>query len=229
MIDQIKPFTMFAHCEVVYDGRASSTLEPGNYLIIYKPDQSLSIHGACFAKPLNYQNGGTKLEEFKSGATFDDMWTNLFTKRPKSIIVAKNKLETIIIGIHAIVHSQVIEGWTDAKIKLTRSERDLVNQVFNRLDEYFPGIDISLAELEASTPYGNVDILLIDTSGIRYVVEAKRKIVSVAGCGQVARYANYYTGIGLTVKQFVVGPSISRNAIDYCAQNGQTWVQATFD
>ena len=36
-----KPWAMFANCEVLYDGRASSTLERGNYLIVYKRDRSV--------------------------------------------------------------------------------------------------------------------------------------------------------------------------------------------
>jgi RecB family endonuclease NucS len=54
-------FVIYAECDIIYNGRGYSTLERGNYLIIYKDDASLSIHGSTKVLPRNYQSEGTKL------------------------------------------------------------------------------------------------------------------------------------------------------------------------
>lgn len=224
----LQAFTLFARSEVFYNGRATSTLEAGNYLIVHKPDASISVHGASFSKPLNYQNGSSKVEIIEDATVLDDMGVNLFSERPAFVIRAENKGEVLYVGIHK-VHSNVIhEGWDDNKIRLTRSERDLVNQIFNNLDTYFPEVDLVLAELEAPTPYGSVDLLMLDTSGTRHIVEVKRKVVSVAGCGQLSRYANYYSSLGFKIRQYVAAPGISRNAQGYCDNNDQEFVLVDF-
>lgn len=221
-------FSLFASAEVFYNGRATSTLQVGNYLIIHKPDASLSIHGASFSKPLNYQNGSSKVEIIKDEIVLEDMGANLFSATPLFVIRAENKGEVLYVAVHEVYSDVRHEGWSDHKIVLTRSERDLVNQIINDLDVYFPDVDAVLVELEAPTPYGSVDILILDAAGIRHIVEVKRRTVSVAGCGQLARYANYYVGMGFEVRQYVAAPGISRNAQEYATNNGQEFVLAEF-
>ncbi len=41
--------------EVVYHGRAASTADAGDYLLLLKPDGSLQVHAARGIKPLNWQ------------------------------------------------------------------------------------------------------------------------------------------------------------------------------
>ena len=221
-------FSMFCKCEVVYDGRASSILEVGNYLILCKPDACFSIHGACFAKPLNYQNPGSKIEFLRSGQDFDDLWSNLFESKPKFIVRATNKRESLIVAVYKVFKHDVFTDWTSAKIKLVRSERDLVTQIFNNVYDYFPGIDPILIETEVPTPYGNIDLMIVDSQGIRHIVEVKRRIMSVAGCGQLARYAQHFIARNVPIRQYVMAPGISKNALAYVQNNGQKWVQATF-
>jgi len=45
---------IFGTCNVQYDGRATSTLIDGKYLIIIKSDGSLIIHDSKMLKPKNY-------------------------------------------------------------------------------------------------------------------------------------------------------------------------------
>lgn len=66
MIDTDKPFALYAECSIIYDGRAYSTLANGRYLIIYKQDGSLLIHGGDLCKPRNYQGPGSILSYIDS-------------------------------------------------------------------------------------------------------------------------------------------------------------------
>lgn len=226
---ELQPFSLYCECEVVYDGRACSTLEIGNYLILSKPDDCIAVHGGCFTKPLNYQNPGSTIRFLRSGSEFDDLWTNLFSKKPSLIIRATNKREALTIAVYHVHHQTNFADWTVAKIKLVKSERDLVIQITDRINDYFPAIDIILVETETPTPYGNIDILMLDAAGTRHIVEVKRKIMSVAGCGQIARYAAHYTAIRRAAKQYLAAPAITANASAYANKHHQTWVRATFD
>lgn len=63
MIDINAAFILFANCDVLYDGRAQSTLETGNYLIIRKADGSIQIQAANKTTPRNYQSSGAVIEQ----------------------------------------------------------------------------------------------------------------------------------------------------------------------
>lgn len=204
-------------------------LETGNFLALCKPDMSFSIHGGSFIKPLNYQNPKSTIELLRSGPVFDDMTANLFSNKPKLIISVVNKKESLKVAVYNVLHQRKFVDWTTSKIKLVRSERDLVNQIVSRIGQYYPAIDIVSTRVEVPTPYGNIDIMIIDKQGIRHVIEVKRKIMSVAGCGQVARYGNYLRSRGQTTMEYVMAPTISKNAMAYAAANNQTWIAATFD
>ncbi len=224
-----KSFSIFGQAEVIYNGRASSVLEVGNYLILCKPDKCIAVHGGSFVKPLNYQNPGSKIAIYKEGPEFDDFVSNYFDTKPQLIIHATNRKESLIIAVHKVITHQVFDEWSNNRIKLIRSERDLVNQIVSRYWDYFPDIDAIQVETEISTPYGSVDIVLLDKQKVHHIVEVKRKVMSVVGCGQVARYAAYYTKRGIATKQYIAAPTITANATEYAQEHGLIWVQAEFD
>src|SRR5947209_1248902 len=55
------PFILLADCQVTYEGRASSVLPRGHYLLVRKADGSFLVHGARLTTPLNYQGAGSRL------------------------------------------------------------------------------------------------------------------------------------------------------------------------
>lgn len=224
---------MFAEAAVYYNGRATSTLEIGNYLIIQKPDASISIHGAAFSKPLNYQNGASEITTITAGQELDDLGNNLFTSVPLQIIKATNKSnsksEELFIAIYKIHSCQYHENWSDNKIKLTKSEKDLVKQIFADIYTYMPGIEVKLIELEHQTPYGNIDILVVDSNDIRHIIEVKRKTISIAGCGQLTRYVTHFRDLGYEVQPYVAAPAISKGALNYCTNHKQTFLKIQFE
>lgn len=223
-------FVAYMDCSVVYDGRAHSTLERGNYLIIFKPDGSLSVHGAVFAKPLNYQNGGTRIETYKSGSEFNDLVKAYFGKKPAFILFAMNNGEVLAIAVYKVIKEFAPKEWSANKIALSRSEKELVQQIFDNIYAYFPKLKICGVEVEVPTPYGNVDILIGDTIGSLHIVEVKRKIVSVAACGQVARYGKFFRDEHHgEVMEYLAAPRMTSNARAYADRHDQQYVFADFD
>lgn len=223
-----KAFLLTGDMEIVYKGRAISTLQRGCYLLMVKPDKSISIHGAR-AKPLNYQNPNSTLSIYRSGVEFDDIWQSFFSVKPQYLIHSTNRNEALIIAVFDIKALVYIDNLSDYKIKLTRSEKELVQQLITNISLYLPELKIVSIRSEAPTPYGNVDVEIVDNEDRYHLIEAKRRIVSLAGCGQISRYAKYYQEQNKKVKEYVAGPTISRNALKYCQQNNQTWIKIDFD
>lgn len=226
-MNQSKAFVLLGDFEIAYNGRASSTLECGQYLVIYKPDKSISIHGAK-AKALNYQNPNSELTIYRRGKEFD-IWSVFFQTCPKFLIYCTNKNETLLIGVFKIIRYLDISSLSNNKIKLNRSEKELVQQIVKDIVNYLPKLQIISVKTEVPTPYGNIDIEVMDDSNTFHLLEVKRKLVSLAGCSQISRYAKYYTEQGKETKEYVAGPKISKNALKYCQQNNQTWLKADFN
>lgn len=223
------PFILYADAEIVYDGRAMSTLERGNYLIIHKPDLSLAVHGAKSTKPLNYQNAGTVMEALTAGSDFENIWLDYFEREPQFLLRAMNGKETILAAIYKIHFRNDIDNWTDSKIDLVKSERDLVNQIITNFDNYFPDMTPSLVDTEARTPYGNVDIMAIDADGTYHVIEVKRRVAGISACSQISRYACWFMDQGYAVKKYVSAPRLAGSANAYYVKNEVTFVPIDFD
>ncbi len=73
----MQSFLLVGDLSIVYDGRAFSTLKTGKYMVMYKPDGSLSIHNKTSIKPVNYQNKRSTLE-LLVGDEYDDADLNYF-------------------------------------------------------------------------------------------------------------------------------------------------------
>lgn len=205
------PSILIADCEVNYDGRASTQLERGVYLIIYKPDKSLAIHGSKSTHPLNYQNGGTEITYDENNSTF----------------TAKNKNETVIIRVFDIIDNLLIPELSENNVKIIRSEKDLVDKLEKNIGLYVDNVKSKTRE--ASTAYGSIDFLVIDNNDVHHIFEVKRGKIAISGCGQLTRYANFYKSLGKVTKEYMVGPNISQKAKNYCEQNNQVYIKLDFD
>lgn len=210
MINISKPFILYANCSIVYDGRAYSTLAGGHYLIIYKSDGSLLIHGKNLCKPLNYQPAGSKL-------TLEG-----------NIITSINKKEKIVINITEIINIQSIDNWSDTKIEIKRTEKELVDKLFNNWDEY---IDGEFAELirEYHTEHGPIDLLGIASNGVYHAVEVKRKKASISNGTQLKKYVDAIVDQGHSVIGYLASPEINDNVINYLNRHGFKWIKVEFD
>lgn len=192
---------IFANCNVQYDGRASSTLENGNYLIIIKEDKTIQIQGYKFTKALNYIN-------FKS------------IEISNNKIIAKSKNEQIIININAEI-SRMQMDLSDNKPKLINSEDDLVNKLINNV-HLITTDKINHITKEHRTKYGNID-LFIQTDANNYIIEVKRHRININACKQIQKYLECEKGIGI-----LCAPKIIKSAADYCAENGLKYLSLGF-
>lgn len=199
---------MFATCSVEYRGRAESTLQTGNYLIIYKGDKSLAIHGSTDIIPRNYHGYDTLCQV------------------DNNILLFKRKSETIKIIIDNIIFQRDLDGWSDYKIKLVRTEDDLRNKLIANIHNYIPNVVEVFKEF--ATDYGPIDVLCIDSNGVYHVLEVKRKSAGIAACGQLRRYVDILSE-SRQVMGYLAAPVINRNAIRFCDKNGFMCILIDFD
>ena len=199
------PFALYCKCKVEYDGRANSVLEEGNYLILYKSDQSLTIHGGNKVTPRNYQTSGSKL--FVSGYT----------------IISTNKKETIKITISEIIYYNILSNWSNNDVTMTKTEKDLVNKIFNNWSKY---VGISCTEIykEYITDHGPVD--LAGVLGHQYhIIEVKRRKCTIKDATQLRKYLECFDDyVG-----YLAGPDISDKALEYLGRHDCNFIKVDFD
>jgi len=204
MINPTKPFFLFANCEIKYSGRARSTLEKGNYVIIRKFDGTLMIHGSTLLKPLNFQ---------PPGATITDNG---------KIISIRNK-ESIEIIIFSIIHYYEINDWSNNKIILQDTESDLREQVIKNISLYFK--NVKEIHQEFKTRFGPIDLLVIQTDDTNNVIELKRGRAGISACTQVERYLKTFQN---KVCGFIMSPTITKGALEYAKTHDITYVAVNF-
>lgn len=206
MINVDDPFILYAKCSVEYDGRAYSTLDVGNYLIVHKQDGSFLIHGADLSTPRNYQGPKSYLE-------YDG-----------DKLICKSKKELIVVNIHSIINYIKLSDWSTAKIEISRTEKELVDKLCNNWSEYFQK-EASDIFREYKTDNGPIDIVGI-VGDDYYIVEVKRKKGTINNCVQLKKYAEAIDGNTI---EFLASPAITDNAMKYLSNNGMYWIRVDFD
>jgi RecB family endonuclease NucS len=209
MMNQIRveqPFTLYAQCTVDYDGRAKSTLELGNYLIIHKSDGTLLIQGGTLCTPRNYQP------------------PKAIMRRIGSKLVSTLKNETITITIDRIHFYKELHNWSAKKIDINKTEAQLRDKILNNIESYL-GVKVKETYREFRTPVGNLDILAIDIYDTYHIIEVKRGKANLATCSQLERYCHHFTDLMKNVKDYIASPDISDNALRFSQENYQTYLK----
>lgn len=206
---QEAPFVMFTLCTVEYDGRAYSTLAAGRYLVVYKPDGSVMIHGADSLVPRNYMGSNCKL-------MIED-----------NRLIFIRKTEKIIITIAEILSIEYLTDWSTAKTQICRTENELVQKLFDNWHDYFDD-DFWLIEQQFPTELGPID-LLGRTETTDFVVEIKRKTATIKDVSQLKRYVEALEHTTRVVKGYLAAPAISQKAAKYLTKHGLLYLEIGFD
>ena len=212
-IDINNPFIMFCKCSVLYEGRAYSILEAGNYLIVFKSDKSIQIHGNNKIHPRNYQGSNTQI-------SYQD-----------KCLICINKKEKISIQIENISFARNIDGWSSHEIKISRTESELVDKISNNINKYINNTQESYTvEREYKTENGPID-LFAHTDSIGHLIEVKRRKATVTDGTQLNKY---HEAIKSTcdyniLKCYLAAPSIGKNAKRYLDEKGYLFIEVSWD
>lgn len=207
MINIQKAFIAYISGSVQYDGRAYSELDDGNYVLIYKSDGSFQIHTTTKITPINYQKAGSSIHI--SG----------------NVLIVSNRKETIKVMINT-VHSVVYPGdWSDTKLKLFKTEKELVDKITENWNVYVSE-PVNKITKEYKTSLGPIDIAG-ETDEILVLIEVKRNSITANNIYQLKKYIENIDDSRIIIPN-IAGPSIKDNAMEICIKNNIKYIEVKF-
>lgn len=212
-LDSDAVVTIFGRCAVEYDGRASSTLGPGDRHLMCKPDGTVLVHTDEGHQPVNWQPPGCTHEVSIDGG---DLELASYRENPE---------EELVVRFQRVAHVATFEGTDPEELSLSGTEEDLRQRVLDDPELIETGFTPLATERE--TPAGAVDVYGEDETGQAVVVELKRRRVGPDAVGQLARYVealqrDLHAEAG--VRGILVAPSVTDRARSLLAERGLEFV-----
>jgi len=193
--------TLFGRCTVEYDGRAASSLGPGDRHVTLKPDGAALVHTDEGQQPVNWQPPGCE----HSVAIEDDALTVHSERTTPS--------ETLDIAFETVAHAAAFDMRDPEELAVTGTEEDLRDRILDT-----PGLveeGFTPLATERETPAGAVDIYGEDAAGRTVVVELKRRRVGPDAVGQLDRYVDALERAlhaDTEIRGILVAPSVTDRA-----------------
>lgn len=211
-IDREAMVTVFGDCTVDYEGRAASTLGPGDRLIVLKPDGTALVHTDEGQQPVNWQPPGCSHE-----ATVED-----------GLVLTSRRAtpeELLVVRFDEVYHVAVYDATDPNDLELTGTEADLKERILDDPELIEEGFQPRSTERE--TPAGAVDIFGEDADGRAVVLELKRRRVGPDAVGQLTRYVEALERdlhAGREVRGMLVAPSVTDRARRLLSERGLEFV-----
>jgi len=189
-----------ACCRVYYEGRAKSTLEYGDRVVIIRPDGSFLVHKCEKRNPVNWQPPGCSIR-YK---VKDDLFLiRSIRKTPKEI------LDVEISKTHVIMYF-IAQDYE--KLDLIGSEEDMANFIFYENPEVIEEGFKPIAK-EKFISNGVIDILGRDKNGNMVVLELKRGRATLDAVSQLKRYIDSLKEHNGNLRGIIVAPSMTNSAM----------------
>lgn len=212
-VDRGDMVTVVGRCRVDYDGRASSTLGPGDRLVVLKPDGTALVHTDEGHQPVNWQPPGSTHEV---GVRDGQLHIESHRTGPE---------EHLEVVFESVEHVATVDVTDPEDLSLSGTEADLRERVLESPALIESGFE-PLAT-ERSTPAGAVDIYGEDSEGRAVVVELKRRRVGPDAVGQLDRYVGALARdlhADREIRGILVAPSATDRARELLAENGLEFV-----
>ena len=161
-------------CRVHYTGRAKSTLEPGERILIIKEDGSLLVHRPVGYEPVNWQPSGSVFHVQAREGTLE---VHAVRQKPR---------ENVKVTFDSVYMVSSLSLADSGEFLLHASEDDMHKAILLKpslLEEGFKPISY-----EKKVEPGFVDVYGVDKDGKLVVVEVKRKTAGKEAALQLARY-----------------------------------------
>lgn len=205
--------TIFGHCTVDYDGRASSHLGPGDRLVICKPDGTTLVHTDEGHQPVNWQPPGCTQDARLTDGQFE-----VHSRR-------STPDEELLVTFEDVRQVTAYNLTDERELALVGTESDLRERILDEPSLLEAGFSPLATERE--TPAGAVDIFGEDADGRRVVVELKRRRVGPDAVGQLTRYVDALQRdlhADAAVRGILVAPSVTDRARELLAEQGLEFV-----
>jgi hypothetical protein len=198
-ISHHKTVIIVGNCWVDYDGRASSKLEPGERVVLFKSDGSALVHRPRDYAPVNWQPPGSL---FRTKLADGILRVRVFRSKEN---------EVLEVGFDKIFLIAVLDLRDAGEFHLYASEEDMQKAILAEpsiLEEGFRPITA-----EKPVEPGFIDILGVDKNNTLTVVEIKRKAATKEAVKQLKRYMDVFMiEPGRQVRGILVAPELVSGA-----------------
>ncbi len=195
---QRRTLIVVGSCQVNYAGRANSTLELGERLLIIKADGSLLVHRPVGYEPVNWQPAGSV---FHVQVKDDDLEVHGVRQKPR---------ESVRVTFDRIYMVSSLDLSDSGDFLLHASEDDMHRAILLKpelLEDGFKPIS-----WEKKVEPGFVDIYGEDKNGKLVIVEVKRKTASKEAALQLAKYIEPIKAkVNREVRAVLVAPSLGKD------------------
>jgi RecB family endonuclease NucS len=195
---QRRTLIVAGECSVRYTGRAKSTLEPGERLLIIKADGSLLVHRPVGYEPVNWQPSGSV---FHVQTKADSIEVHAVRHKPR---------ESVRVTFSEVFMVSSLSLADSGEFMLYASEEDMHRAILLKpalLEEGFKPISY-----EKKVEPGFVDVYGVDKEGRLVVVEVKRKTAGKDAVLQLAKYMDAIKGkADRELRGVLVAPSLGKD------------------
>lgn len=195
------------NCWVEYQGRASSTLEPGERTVILKPDGSALVHRPTNYAPVNWQPPGSI---FRTAIKDDNLSIRAFRMKEN---------ETLEVTFDRIIMVAVLDLRDSGAFYLHASEKDMQAAILFQpalLEEGFRPI-----KAEKQVEPGFIDIMGVDKDNVLTIVEIKRNPATTEAVLQLQKYMDVFKSDSTRrIRGILVAPELARGAQGLLAKLG---------
>ena len=195
------------NCTVDYDGRASSKLELGERLVIFKPDGSALIHRPKDYSPVNWQPSGSI---FNTSLQGDELVIRVYRRKER---------ESMVINFTELQLVSVLDLVDKGEFNLYASEKEMQEAILFKPDILEEGFRPMTKEMAVDP--GFIDIIGYDAENVLTVVEIKRVKANKKAVQQLKKYMDV---IDLDEKRVVrailVAPEITDNGLELLQELG---------
>lgn len=198
-ISRRRTLIVVGNCWVDYEGRASSKLEPGERIVLFKSDGSALIHRPRDYAPVNWQPPGSIFR------------TRLDRGTLVMRVYRRKEHEVLEVAFDRIILVAVLDLVDTGEFHLYASEEDMKQAILlqpSLLEEGFRPVTA-----ERPVEPGFIDILGVDGDNVLTVVEIKRKAADKDAVLQLKKYLDVFmVDSDRPVRGILVAPELARGA-----------------
>ncbi len=197
-ISQRRTLVVAGNCHVHYSGRARSTLEPGERLLIIKEDGSLLVHRPVGYEPVNWQPAGSVFH----------IQTN---ETALEIHGVRQKPRESVHVTFDVIYMVSALGLTDCgEFLLHATEDDMHRAILLKPELFEEGF--KPISWEKHVEPGFVDIYGEDKDGRLVIIEVKRKTANKDAALQLSKYIEPIKAkVNRKIRAVLVAPSLGKD------------------
>jgi len=196
-ISRKKTVLIIGRCFVEYEGRASSKLELGERIVIFKPDGSALVHRTSGYAPVNWQPPGSLYR------------TRLVNEKLVVRVFRKKENEVLEVFFEDILLVATLDLKDSGEFYLYASEEDMKQAILTQPEILEKGFRPIASERPVEP--GFIDILGMDRNNTLTIVEIKRRPATKEAVFQLKKYVDVFTiDSERKVRGILVAPSLAR-------------------